>query len=176
MKKIALFIYALPLATMLGCQAMPYKPYAREVRRKPGVGGEISLKTEHRDEDRAKAQSMMDTNCGTMAPKISEEGEVVVGTTTNATASQTHNYGSNGTQVGSLFGIPVTSGAQQPSNDTATQATTTQVTEWVIKYDCAKTEVPVKATVDEAAPIKTLKKKKSKKATSGVSVSTDSVQ
>ncbi len=121
-----------------GCQTMPYQPYAREVKRQPGNGGEIALRTEHRDEDRLKAQSMMTTNCGSTPVKVLEEGEVVVGQTTNSNASQTHQQGQEGQQVGTLFGMPITSGSQQASNNTATSATTTALKEWNIKYQCEK--------------------------------------
>lgn len=141
---------AATVLVMVGCQTMPYQPYAREVKRQPGNGGEIALKAEHRDEDRLKAQSMMNSNCGSASVKVLEEGEVVVGQTTNTNASQTHNAGRPGHQVGTLFGIPVTSGGQQASNDTATTATTTALKEWNIKYECDKAvaaEVPApKAT------------------------------
>ena len=129
---------ALSILVMAGCQTMPYQPYAREVKRQQGNGGEIALKQEHRDEDRLKAQSMMNSNCGATGVKVLEEGEVVVGSTTNSNASETHNQGHSGQQVGTLFGIPVTSGAQQASNNTATSATTTALKEWNIKYECDK--------------------------------------
>ncbi len=129
---------AFSILVMAGCQTMPYQPYAREVKRQPGGGGEIALKQEHRDEDRLKAQSMMNSNCGATGVKVLEEGEVVVGSTTNSNASETHNSGRPGQQVGTLFGIPVTSGGQQASNNTATSATTTALKEWNIKYECDK--------------------------------------
>lgn len=146
----------LPLLVLAGCQTMPYQPYAREVKRMPGNGGEIALREEHRDEDRAKAQAMMNSNCGASTVKVLEEGEVVVGQTTNSSATQTHNAGSQGTQVGTLFGIPVTSGSREASNNTATTATTTALKEWNIKYNCEKAiaEAPV------AAPEKTKKVKR----------------
>lgn len=140
---------AVTMLVMAGCQTMPYQPYAREVKRQPGNGGEIALKQEHRDEDRMKAQSMMTSNCGAATVKVLEEGEVVVGQTTNSNASQTHNAGHSGQQVGTLFGIPVTSGAQQASNDTSMTATTTALKEWNIKYECDKAvaaDVPAPAT------------------------------
>ena len=136
---------ACAILAIAGCQTMPYQPYAREVKRQPGNGGEIALKQEHRDEDRLKAQSMMTTNCGSTAVKVLEEGEVVVGQTTNSNAAETHQNGQQGQQVGTLFGMPITSGAQQASNNTATTATTTALKEWNIKYECAKAvaaEVP----------------------------------
>ena len=112
------------------------------------------MKAEHRDEDRAKAQSMMTTNCGSVPLKILEEGEVVVGQTTNSTASQTHNAGSSGTAMGSFLGMPVTSGGREASNDTASSATTTALKEWNIKYECEK------AIAEAPAPAIKIKKMK----------------
>jgi hypothetical protein len=146
---------AVTLLVMVGCQTMPYQPYAREIKKQPGNGGEIALRPEHRDEDRMKAQSMMASNCGASSVKVLEEGEVVVGSTTNSNASQTHNAGRQGTNVGTLFGIPVTSGGQQASNDTSTSATTMAVKEWNIKYECDKT-----VAVEAVAPPKAAKKLK----------------
>ena len=154
---IALVVIALPLLSIVGCQTMPYQPYAREVKRMPGNGGEIALKTEHRDEDRAKAQAMMTTNCGSAPLKVLEEGEVVVGQTTNSNASQTHNNGQASTQVGTFLGMPVTSGGTQASNDTSTSATTIALKEWNIKYECEKAV----AQAHTASPI--VKSKKMKK-------------
>jgi hypothetical protein len=120
------------------CQTLPYQPYAREVKRVPGSGGEIALKPEHRDEDRAKAQAMMGSNCGAATVKVMEEGEVVVGQTTNSTARQTHQNAQQGASLGTFLGIPVTSGGREASNDTAATETTTSLKEWNIKYECDK--------------------------------------
>jgi hypothetical protein len=111
---------------------MPYQPYARNVKVEPQSGGVVALKLEHQDEDRAKAQSMMANNCGGQAVKVLEEGETVIGTETSS--KETNEAGSNGTQVGSLFGIPVTSGAKEASKNTAT--VTTNKKEWQIRYKC----------------------------------------
>ncbi len=154
--KLGLFaVSAVSILGMAGCQTMPYQPYARHVKMAPGAGGEIALRTEHRDEDRLKAQSMMNANCGASGVKVLEEGEVVVCQTTASNASQTHNAGRPGAQVGTLFGIPVTSGGQQASNDTSTTATTTALKEWNIKYECDKA---VAADVEPTKPAKKLKK------------------
>lgn len=152
MKKIAFLAIALPMLALVGCQTMPYVPYAREVKRMPGNGGEIALKTGHVDADREKAQTMMASNCGHSTVKVLEEGEVVVGQTTNSNATQTNNAGSSGSKVGTFLGMPIVSGAHGASNDTATSATTTALKEWNIKYECGKvasadastTEVKVK--------------------------------
>ncbi len=130
-------------AMLVGCQTMPYQPYARAVKVEPETGGIIALRTEFRDEDRVKAQSMMAQNCATNTVKIVEEGEAVTGTVTNA--KETNQAGSSGSQVGSLFGIPVTSGGNDPSKSTATETTTKK--EWQIKYTClAAAQTPAKKT------------------------------
>jgi hypothetical protein len=130
----------LSLAAMVlvlaGCQAMPYQPYARDVKKKPQTSGVIALKTEHRDEDRQKAEGMMQSNCGQLPVKVLEEGEVAVGQTTTGNATETKDQGSAGTQAGSLFGIPLMTGQKDPSKNTATSSTTTNVTEWQISYEC----------------------------------------
>ncbi len=118
------------------CQTMPYQPYARDVKRLPYQGGVIALKTEHRDEDRTKAELMMKKNCGSAAIKIKEEGEVTVGQTTSGSAKETKDEGSDGMKLGSLFGMPVILGANDPSKNTATTSTTTAVKEWQISYEC----------------------------------------
>lgn len=120
----------------VGCQAMPYVPYARDVKRKPQQGGVVAMKTEHRDEDRTKAEKMMSSNCNNQNVKILEEGEVAVGQTTSGSAQQTTQKGSEGTTMGNLFGIPVISGQQDPSMSTANSSTTMNVSEWQINYEC----------------------------------------
>lgn len=157
MKNIILIKIALPCLFLTACQTMPYQPYAREVKRLPGKGGEIALKSEHRDEDRSKAQSLMTSNCGALSVNVLEEGEVVVGQTTNSNASETHNNGSSGVSMGSFMGLPISSGGTKASNDTATTATTTALKEWNIKYNCDK--VAMAGTSQEAAsPVKKVKK------------------
>lgn len=119
-------------AAITGCQTMPYQPYARNVKMEPETGGVVALKLEHQDEDRAKAQSMMAQNCAGQAVKVLEEGEQVIGTETSS--KETNQAGQSGHQVGSLFGIPVTSGGQEASKNTAT--VTTNKKEWQIRYKC----------------------------------------
>ena len=131
------YVYLVTVALFFtACQTMPYQPYARDVKRLPNQGGVIALKTEHRDEDRTKAESMMKKNCGNAAVKINEEGEVTVGQTTSGSAKETKDAGSDGLKLGSLFGVPVMSGASDPSKNTATTSTTTAVKEWQISYEC----------------------------------------
>jgi hypothetical protein len=131
-KKFLGLIAAGGVVFLSGCQTMPYQPYARNVKVEPQSGGVVALKLEHQDEDRAKAQSMMANNCGGQAVKVLEEGETVIGTETSS--KETNDAGSNGTRVGSLFGIPVTSGAKEASKNTAT--VTTNKKEWQIRYKC----------------------------------------
>jgi hypothetical protein len=166
MTKLMRFAVLLPLLALGACQTVPYQPYAREVKKKPGTGGLIALKTEHRDEDRAKAQSMMESNCGSKAVKITEEGEVVVGTSTTSNAKETNQAGTQGSQVGSFFGMPITSGASDPSKNTSTSATTTAVKEWNIAYDCGTATADAAPT--DATPVASKTKKGKKKAAATV--------
>lgn len=160
MTKTSFALLALPFLFLTACQTMPYQPYAREVKRMPGGGGEIALKIEHRDEDRAKAQMMMTSNCGSAPLKVLEEGEVVVGQTTNSTAHNAYDAGAQGTQVGTFLGMPVTSGGRDASTNTSASATTTALKEWNIKYECEKVvaEGP-KAPAETAKPSKKRAKK-----------------
>lgn len=144
---------------IVGCQTMPYQPYARDVKKKPQTGGTIALHSEHRDEDRAKATQMMSSTCGSNEVKVVEEGEVVVGQTTNTNANQNSNYG-NKQQVGTLFGMPVTSGSDASTNTNST-ATTTQLKEWQITYECvaAATITTPAAKTSSASKAKPVTKK-----------------
>lgn len=110
---------------------MKYHPYARNVKRKPGSSGIVALKLNHRQEDRDYSETLMKGNCGEKKIKILDEGEVVIGTVTNSN-SQSRKGGE--TQMGSLFGLPVTS---TTPNSTSQSTTTTQKKEWQIKYTCA---------------------------------------
>lgn len=130
----------------IGCQTMPYQPYARDVKRKPSEGGVIALKTEHNEQDRAKAESMMKSNCGTTPVKVLEEGEVTVGETTSGSATEKHQAGASGSKVGSLFGMPITSGGVDPSKNTHTTTTTTALKEWQISYACGNPTPAAKST------------------------------
>lgn len=117
-----------------GCQAVPYKPYARNVKVQSRKGGVVALKLNHRDEDRIKAEGIMRRTCATQNFEIVEEGEVVVGTVTNATENKDPGYGSQ--RVGSLWGMQVSSRGRSASTNTT--STTTQKKEWQIKYACTK--------------------------------------
>jgi hypothetical protein len=109
---------------------MEYRPYARNVKRKPGKAGVVALRLEHRKEDRVLAKSMMKENCDTKKVSILDEGEVVIGTITNS-SNQSRKGGS--TQVASLFGIPVTSSS---ADSQTSNSTTTQKKEWQMQYKC----------------------------------------
>lgn len=142
MSKLIIAIFA--TLFLFGCQTMPYQPYARDVKKTPNQGGIVALKTEHRDEDRAKADMMMKKNCGDMPVKITEEGEVAVGQTTTGNATETKDAGSSGTKVGSLFGMPIMSGANDPSKNTSSTSTTMAVKEWQIAYECGNSKTKKK--------------------------------
>lgn len=125
-------LFALVVAMLMGCQSMPYKPYARKVQVQPNKGGVVAMYTEHRDEDRAMAEGIMSNSCSNSGYSILEEGEVVVGTVTNAKSE--FSDAKAGTQVGSLWGIPLTSGGKDASTQTSSE--TSQKKEWQIKYEC----------------------------------------
>ena len=142
------------LLIVSGCATMPYQPYAREVTKKPSAGGTIALKAEHRDEDRAKAMEIIQRNCGTHTFEIKEEGETVVGQSTTSNATENQQAGNQKT-VGTFLGMPVTTGTG-PTTQTNTTATTTELKEWRITYECVK---PVaNATTQEKPTAKKAKK------------------
>jgi len=138
----------------VSCATLPYEPYAREVKRRPSDGGTIALKGDHRPEDRAKADTMMTSNCGTsMTPKVTEEGETVVGEKTDSTAQKQNNYyGSRNNDAFKIGGLAF--GSSNPSENTTVSATTTQIKEWHISYQC------VAANPANAAPVAKRGKKK----------------
>lgn len=140
MKKLVLFIAA---ALVSGCATMPYQPYAREVKKKPGEGGVIALKTEHRPEDRQRADSLMAANCGSESiVKVQEEGEIVVGEKTHTNASKTQGQQDEGF---SLAGFRFISGTK-PSEDTASTSETVKLKEWQIAYQCVAIKQPAAKT------------------------------
>ena len=128
MSKLAMFLITLFFVS--SCGTMKYRPYARNVKKMPNKAGIVALKLEHRDEDRQKADLMMAKNCGDKKVEVTEEGEVAVGTVTQSVKS-----GRAGTQknVGTLFGIPITSGSAASEN---TSSTVVQKKEWQITYKC----------------------------------------
>ncbi len=132
MKK-EVFLISIAVLFLAGCQAMPYKPYARRVKMKPRVGGVVALKLDHNEQDRQHAEGMMSKSCGAKKFAVLEEGEVVIGTETKS--NETRKAGTEGKKMGSLFGIPLTSAGTDPSK--ATSSTTLQKKEWQIKYKCS---------------------------------------
>lgn len=133
----ATFQWGIALATVLavtGCQTVPYQGQARDVKRKPGVEGIISVPLDPRTEDRAKAEEKMRSNCGQLAVKVLEEGEIVVGQETHTSGRETERK-SEQRKVGSLFGVPVMSG-DQAGTDTSSSSVTKSVKEWQIAYKC----------------------------------------
>lgn len=131
------FLFLALAAVMTACQSLPYQPYARDVRKKPAQGGVIALKPEHRDEDQAKAKQMMAKNCGNSTVKVLEEGEVIIGQEVKSESDTTKKDAMGAVSVGSLFGIPVTSGSRDAQDSTASSAVTTTLKEWQISYECA---------------------------------------
>lgn len=127
------FFVLIGLLILTGCQTV-YVPQARDVKRKPQAGGIIALKTEHRDEDRQKAEMMMQSNCKPKRFTILEEGEVITGQETKTSGNET-NRDDNRHPAGSLFGIPVMAG-QAGGKETQSSAVTTQLKEWQISYSC----------------------------------------
>ncbi len=119
-----------------GCQTAPYQAYARDVKKKPGQGGIIALKPDHRDEDQMKANQMMSVNCGASNVKVLEEGEIAVGQEVKSNADTTKSAGTSSRKVGSLFGIPLVSGGSDPKDSTSSSSVTTSIKEWQISYEC----------------------------------------
>ncbi len=140
-KQIAYLILVLGIAA---CQAVPYQPYARDVKKKPASNGVIALKPEHREEDRNKAMMMMNSNCGPNPVRILEEGEVVIGQESTTNSNTTKNAGESSTQVGTLFGIPMMSGGKDPSENTSAKVSTSAIKEWQISYECVIKKSTVK--------------------------------
>lgn len=138
-------LIAMTLFTALSaCQTMPYQPYARDVKKKPNHSGVIALKLEHRDEDRAKAQMMMENNCRPAPVKVLEEGEVVIGQESTTNSKTSKNAGEASQSMGSFLGIPLTSAGTDPSESTSARVSTTQVKEWQISYECIQKKSAVK--------------------------------
>jgi hypothetical protein len=141
--KTNIFILTIAIA-ISACQTMPYQPYARDVKKKPGMNGIIALKPEHREEDRQKATTMMQSNCGANQVKVIEEGEVVIGQESTTNSNTSKNSGESSQQVGSFFGLPVMSGGKDPSESTSAKVSTTAVKEWQINYECLTKKSTVK--------------------------------
>ena len=126
------------------CQTLPYQPYARDVKKKPGQNGVIALKLDHRDEDRAKATNMMAANCGAAPVKVLEEGEVVICQEQTTNSNTSKNAGESSQSMGSFLGLPLTSIGKDPSESTSGKVSTTSVKEWQISYECSQKKSTVK--------------------------------
>jgi hypothetical protein len=142
MKKYILVLTALVAVT--SCQTLPYQPYARDVKKKPAQNGIIALKADHRDEDRARADLMMKSNCGAAPVKVLEEGEVVIGQESTTNSSTSKNAGESSNHVGNFLGLPILSGGKDPSENTTGKVSTSQLKEWQISYECIQKKSTVK--------------------------------
>ncbi len=129
-----IFLLLIGTTIFVSCQTVPYQGQAREVKRKPSEGGIIALTVDHRPEDRSKADEKMKSNCANSTIKILEEGEVAVGQKTTSNSSDSYRP-STQKKVGTLFGVPLVSG-QAGGTDTASSATTIELKEWQISYEC----------------------------------------
>jgi hypothetical protein len=150
------------LVILASCAAVPYKPYAREVKKKPGVEGVISLRLDHNPEDRASAEALMVKNCGTSAVNVLEEGEIVVGTTTSSNSKAVEDKQPAAFNFG---GLKMLSGSQADVTKTETSSKTVADKEWQINYDCKIAEVI-------APEMKSSKKSKSSKTSKATQVET----
>ncbi|RYZ59628.1 MAG: hypothetical protein EOP07_03360 [Proteobacteria bacterium] len=104
----------------------------REVRTKPGKGGELAVKEGMFGETAdVKAGRIMKQNC----PKgfaITEKGEEVVGTKT------THDSSTHTKKAKSKNGGIVEALSADTASDTSGSSETVNTTEWRIKYKCKK--------------------------------------
>jgi hypothetical protein len=104
----------------------------REVRTKPGKGGELAVKEGMFGETAdVKANRIMKQNC----PKgfaITEKGEEVVGSKT------THDSSTNTKKEKPKSGGIVEALSADSSTDTSGSSETVNTTEWRVKYKCKK--------------------------------------
>lgn len=128
------FIMSCSFLLLIGCQTIPYQGKARIVKMKPQSEGVIALPLDPRQEDRDVAEEKMRSNCNPKKFKVLEEGEVVIGEKTQTKESREHRP-STERKVGSLFGIPVTSGSG-PGTEGQSEEIRSQVKEWQINYKC----------------------------------------
>ena len=103
------------------------------VVRETKTGGEIALEG-MRDEAQKKADAVMTAKCPS-GFDIDEQGEAVVGSTTNSDTSR-------GRSSGFSFGRPSTN----------TQSTSRDATEWRIKYHCKGAEPTIAAPAEGEKP------------------------
>lgn len=151
-------LIAMAALIVSGCQTVPYQGSARDVKRRPGSGGQIAVPLNPRQEDRDRATERMISNCGNGNYKITSEEEVVIGETT--ASDQRNSYRDNTQQqAGSFLGMPVYSGDPGGVDSHSTQ-TRSQVKEWQIGYECNGAPVanPVAAPAPMAPKAKAKKK------------------
>ncbi|MCW7491959.1 hypothetical protein ND861_04745 [Leptospira sp. 2 VSF19] len=124
LKRIHLVMIGILTFSILNCAT------ARVVSSKPGEGGTVALTQGilKSAEAKAEANNFMATNCGSKQVKILQEGEVVVGTTTNVN----QNTNVNAQRNNSSF----TKSNTNISVSTAQTSNTRNITEWQIEYAC----------------------------------------
>lgn len=105
-----------PVALGVGVTLLFGCATARIVSVEPGVGGEISIRPSTSEEARAKASELMRMNCGSKKPRITKEGEVVVG-------QETRSYGDVNSR-------------KRGGYSTSESSYTTNSTEWRLNYKC----------------------------------------
>ncbi|WP_437289496.1 hypothetical protein [Sorangium sp. So ce406] len=131
---IHVLIASFALSATAGCGLKPYGD-VRVVRRTK-VGGELAILGD-REVAMQKANTTMATTCGGPESfEIVEEGETVVGEESTSESSEQREK--------DFFG---------PKRRKQESTSTTQKTEWRVKYECKKDEPAAeKAPADEAAP------------------------
>lgn len=140
------------------CQTVPYQGQARDVKRKPGVGGTIGVPLNPQQADRDRATEHMISNCGNGNYKVISEEEVVTGETTSSDARNDYRPNTQH-QAGSFLGMPVYSG-DQGGVDSHQTTTRTQIKEWQIGYECGGAPVANPVPAELSKPGKPAKKKK----------------
>lgn len=116
-----------------GCATQPYQPYARDVKKKPGVEGIIAIKREYKPEDRTLADSMMTQNCSGKPFTVVEEGEIQVGSATSVNGQARAEKENNGVNFG---GFKYLTGGQTDVQNTNSTSETVALKEWHINYKC----------------------------------------
>jgi hypothetical protein len=142
------------------CQTVPYAGNAHDVKRKPGVGGTVAVPLNPRQEDRDRATEHMISNCGNGNYKVTEEGEVVIGETTQANSRQDYRSSTQHAS-GSFLGMPIISG-DPAGTDSQVNSTKTQMKEWQLAYECGGAAA-APAPAPMAAPAKPMKPAKKHK-------------
>lgn len=100
---------------------------ARVVQSRPEIGGVVAIAPRDNPDARSKGKLLMADICGRKKYRIVEEGETIVGSKTSGSATQ-----SEGSKR-MLF-----SSKRRPTTETEMNAETSNVTEWRLKFVCAK--------------------------------------